>query len=227
MSIHREQELAAKYFLQRDKTGMLVISLDNVARAEAMINSNPRYRQEEVKNSIQHLAVYIDKKQLLPAQDYKPIFTKIVSSINAKNSTRMSADDQAKIVDYLVLEQSRLIARLYNRDYCLICEIVNSATNKNYSFATKFCHYMCYWLFQDKRQQDNFSIYDNVVARILGQYAALCGIYRSDGSEYELKDFSNYKQYAIYSEVIDRIRATVSGNISRNGFDHLLWYANK
>ena len=112
MSIYREQKESEKYFLKKNN-GMLVISLDNVARVEAMINSNPRYSQEEVKNSILQLDTFIVKKQLLSGQDYQPIFTDIVSSINAKNRTRISADDQVKIVKYLVSVQSKLIKRLY------------------------------------------------------------------------------------------------------------------
>ena len=86
---------------------------------------------------------------------------------------------------------------------------------------------MCYYLFAKKKQQDNFSIYDSVVAGILGKYAVQYNIYKCGNAPYEQKDFSNYKQYAIYSDVIDKIRAVVPDNISRNGFDHLLWYANK
>lgn len=224
MSILTEQKKAAKYLLKK-RNNILIISLDNVARAEAMINSDSRYSQEEVKKSIQQLAPFIVKRQLIPTQNYKPIFEKIVSSINAKNKTRVSASDQAQIVNYLVSNQNVLIKRLYNRDFCLVCEIVKCAAHKNYSFATKFCHYMCYWLFQNK-QQDNFSIYDNVVAKILGQYAAQYGIYKPDGSIYTFDDFSSYKQYGIFSGVIDQI-CGACGNISRTGLDHLLWYANK
>ena len=228
MSIKLEHELAArKYSLKRDEKGLLEISLDNVARAEAMINSDSRYNQGEVEDSIKLLSPFIMANNLQPNQDYKEIFNKIVHSINKTNKTRMSDLEMDEIVTHLQIIQNELIKRLYNRDFCLICEIVNSTPKrKNYSFATKFCHYMCYWLFENKKQQDNYSIYDKVVATILGRYAAQCNIFKTSDIQYKFEDFNSYKQYATYSEVIDKIRAA-NRHISRNGLDHLLWFANK
>ena len=228
MSIKHEHELAAsKYSLKRDEKGMLEISLDNVARAEAMINTDSRYSQGEVEDNIKLLSPFIKENHLQPNRDYKDIFNKIVRSINKTNKTRMSDLEMDDIVTHLQIIKNELIKRLYNRDFCLICEIVNSTTRrKNYSFATKFCHYMCYWLFADKKQQDNYSIYDQVVATILGQYAAKYKIFKSNNIQYEFEDFNSYKRYSTYSGVIDKIRAA-TGNISRNGLDHLLWFANK
>lgn len=227
MSIAKETELAQKYILKRSKNGMLEISLDNVARAEAMINSDSRYSQKEVEKNINLLKYNIDKK-LIPNPNYQTIFTDIVSSINRLNKTRMSNDEIQQIVFYLLSKKDELITRLYQRDFCLVYELTKCSKRKNYSFATKFCHYMCYFLFEDKEQQDNYSIYDKVVAQILGVYAAQYGICKfPEGIPYNIKDFQNYDTYDTYSGVIDKIINASGEEISRNGFDHLLWYANK
>ena len=42
---------------------------------------------------------------------------------------------------------------------------------ENFSFATKFCHYMAMYLFDGKNYADNFSIYDNVLDKAIRKYA--------------------------------------------------------
>lgn len=96
---------------------------------------------------------------------------------------------------------------------------------KSYSFTTKFCHYACYYLFDGKPEQDNFSIYDDILGKSVGAYAQH---YDIDNIPHNKKDFQNY---ATYSKVIDNIRLKAAEEtgylISRNGFDHLLWYYHK
>ena len=96
---------------------------------------------------------------------------------------------------------------------------------ENYSFATKFCHYACLYFFKEKdTARDNYSIYDDVLASVLPYYAE---VYLNE--HYTKVKFKNYK---LYSDVIDRIRAKAAEinkepMVSRNGFDHLLWYYHK
>lgn len=86
------------------------------------------------------------------------------------------------------------------------------------AFATKFCHYVCFYVFEGQPEQDNFSIYDNVVAGILPYYAIKYKI------DYKKVDFKKYSQYI---GLVDEIIRRSGSNISRNGFDHLLWYYYK
>lgn len=97
----------------------------------------------------------------------------------------------------------------------------------NISFASKFCHYACFYLFEGSNAQDNYSIYDNVLKKVLPGYL----------QHYKLSPPSNQKnhslhdEYTRYREAIDKIRdqaKTLDGRtISRNGLDHLLWYYHK
>ena len=89
---------------------------------------------------------------------------------------------------------------------------------ENKSFASKFCHYACFYLFEGKREQDNYSIYDSILKSALPLYIDYYGI---DVKKQELED------YAIYSETIERIIQKTGNMISKNGFDHLLWYYYK
>lgn len=93
----------------------------------------------------------------------------------------------------------------------------------NYSFATKFCHYICFFLFQGD-DRDIYSIYDSVVAQILPYYLKRQQIFKKDGKPYKKCDFDSADKYEEYSKVIDLLR---DDKISRNGFDHLLWYYHK
>ena len=95
---------------------------------------------------------------------------------------------------------------------------------ENYSFATKFCHYASFYFYEGKDAQDNYSIYDDVLGKNLPEYAR----------EYLNKPYSkdNFQNYDRYSTIIDRIREAAAlryneQQVSRNGFDHLLWYYHK
>ena len=94
---------------------------------------------------------------------------------------------------------------------------------ENTSFASKFCHYACFYVFEGEKEQDNFSIYDDVLETVLPQYWAFFDV----GN---LTKHSGKFDYKEYSDVIDEIRGKSSRKgytISRNGFDHLLWYYHK
>ena len=45
-----------------------------------------------------------------------------------------------------------------------------SGARANPSFASKFCHYACMYLFEDRKEQDNFSIYDGILCKVLPSF---------------------------------------------------------
>ena len=83
-----------------------------------------------------------------------------------------------------------------------------------------------YYWFEGTPEADNYSIYDNVLAKTLVDYANTHGLHKILNGGVKFKE-SNFKNYEIYSQVIDVLRTKYGENISRNGFDHLLWYAYK
>ena len=96
----------------------------------------------------------------------------------------------------------------------------------NQSFASKFCHYACLYVFEGKNEADNFSIYDKILETVLPWYWSR---FENGG----LKKASGKFNYEEYSVLIDEIRDKNSKQqpdgylISRNGLDHLLWYYHK
>ena len=164
----------------------------------------------------------------------------IIKRINSENSTRMSNPEMEKIAERIVDHASTkdiLMNMLKGKKYSLIdiiAETINTTTNgnkkernrSNFSFATKFCHYMCFYLFEGEDWQDNYSIYDNIVIKVLPDYA------KSFGTEYDLKPFNKSKKnpieyYEEYQKCIDNILKESGNKISRNAFDHIMWYYTK
>ena len=96
----------------------------------------------------------------------------------------------------------------------------------NQSFASKFCHYACLYVFKGENAADNFSIYDTILEKVLPWYWCWFDVG-------ELKKIQGKFNYEEYSAVIDEIRNKNSKHnpdgylISRNGLDHLLWYYHK
>ena len=88
---------------------------------------------------------------------------------------------------------------------------------RNKSFASKFCHYACMSLFTGN-EQDNFSIFDSILCNAIPLYADYYNIEIS-------KKFRT--SYSEYMSVIDQIIQQSGDEISRNGFDHLVWYFHK
>ena len=64
--------------------------------------------------------------------------------------------------------------------------------------------------------KDNYSIYDSIVSKALPSYMERYGI--------EKKRITTYAEY---QEAIDEAIKKSKSGISRNGFDHLLWYCYK
>lgn len=140
--------------------------------------------------------------------------------------------------------------RLRNSDRTLIQTLAcpdESYAGKELAFASKFCHYAAFWLFKEENEADNYSIFDSIVSKALVNYAE-----KYLGKEYEVQiekykqelrkviskskkiDWATYRYddfYEHYQELIDATRKKASirhggDMISRNGFDHLLWYAS-
>ena len=92
---------------------------------------------------------------------------------------------------------------------------------KNISFASKFCHYASFYVFKDEDgdAQDGWSIWDNVLKKVLPKYLDFYKI-----AQWSPKDLEDYWKYC---KAVDETIIKSGNEISRNGFDHLLWYYYK
>lgn len=266
-SILVEQETSQLYRLKTFRTSdnliLLELSLDNVARVEAMIredsnyceSGNPQSKPFASKDGTQYkgsTAYWMTRlKDALTSSineedDLEKIIYEAISAVDRENSTHLTADN--KVSEYKdkgagrreltlrLLKFKNLLESLRRKDYRII-EILRAKTGKdingkirgreNYSFATKFCHYACYYLFYGEDEADNYSIYDNILATAVIEYAKYYRVL-NEHKQYTVIDFQDYNTY---SHVIDQIRENVANEtgylISRNGFDHLLWYYHK
>jgi hypothetical protein len=84
---------------------------------------------------------------------------------------------------------------------------------------------MCFYLFEGEKAQDNYSIYDNIVINVLPNYMKK--------GEKALPSFNKYNEgnasryYEKYQKTIDIILENNPELISRNAFDHIMWYYTK
>lgn len=176
------------------------------------------------------------------------VFKKAIIAVDSDNSSHLNVGNgRSLFYDNLIRVYStgqfvKLLKLKNNKSKAAIIKSLNpevpvmaqrkngqsySYNRTNYSFTTKFCHYACYYMFEGQPEQDNYSIYDNVLGNALVHYAKHYGI-SNQGNDYT---FKNFDDYGVYSNVIDQIRKKAEEEtgylISRNGFDHLLWYYHK
>lgn len=239
--IQQEEKLSVKYELKKNPKNRKLVQLsqDNVARVEAMIRTDSAYsKTNDIKNKkssaywmTELKKILIDKAVVTP-DCYKHIIKNCIEAVDRENSTHINADKigRKELSERVYkLESEDLLKYLSNpkeTNYKLI-NILSKRTNptekdckprKNYSFATKFCHYACLYLFEGKKEQDNYAKYDYILSKNIPEYAKIYNIPIPD-------DYNT--NYEVYINLIDNIIKQSGNKISRRGFDHLLWYFHK
>lgn len=232
---------------------MVQLTKRNVAKVEAMIAFNSAYNNSKPKGkNKKSTADLVSKFGKFTAASgteldeanrtkYRRLIGKIVASIDRENSTHLNADKKGrKVIADRIRDNYETPNDLINTlksqksGYKLI-ELLSQPVPKskkepnkgrrNFSFATKFCHYMAFYLFDGKRSQDNFSIYDGIMEKAIRKHAEQLGV----DIPKNMKSFKGH--YVEYMKTIDDVRDACKKknrqNISRNGLDHLLWYYYK
>lgn len=216
----------------------------------------------EWKQTIANKFLYIWKEWPDDLTFFRFIVYNAISAIDAENSTRFSKYERAELAGRIADKRKDFLSLLRNDDqkYELI-DILSKATTpngnrtscrENFSFATKFCHYAAFYIFEGDKCQDNYSIFDSVVA------AALNSIEMCDGKipyeiqsgnlplrakgkikwstealrklkkQYHIEYSDIYRMYQAYIDFIRGYYGEQTGiEVSRNGLDHLLWYYYK
>lgn len=121
---------------------------------------------------------------------YKYIIQQAVIAVDNENSTHINSDGvgreqiSERIREY---GERELLNSLWSRDLDLFQKIeketdvaiakvikdnkkIEYRSRTNTSFASKFCHYACFYLFEGAEQQDNYSIHDSVLNKVLPNY---------------------------------------------------------
>lgn len=249
-TIQNELELAQSKMIEEvtfQGKSLAKLTRDNIAIVEAMIRNDSAYiRSSDVKAK----PTYNRKKEIkykgssaywmtllkkilvdgIPdvSYSYEDVIIGAVESVDRENSTHLNADKcgRKEVSERICrFDRDELIKCLKNPDYrdmelIRIISRITSAKHKartNLSFASKFCHYACFYLFEGTEYQDNYSIYDGILKTVLPWYLG----YYSINQHYDLNDYKEYRM------AVDNIREVCGTEISRNGFDHLLWYYHK
>jgi len=243
-AIEREIELSKAKMIEEvicDGINLAKLTVDNVAIVEAMIRNDSAYIKSTKVDACPNRNGYrgssafwmTELKKILiddvPSDfSYEDIIRSAVESVDRENSTHINADNAgrrvitSRILSYGREELIRGLKFPEETQFHLLSDIAAKTSAArgariNPSFASKFCHYACFYLFEGTEYQDNYSIYDNILKTVLPYYLKFYGIKR----HYTLTKYQDYRA------AIDSIRSAAGNAISRNGFDHLLWYYHK
>lgn len=230
MSILQEQTASIPYRIKHLSNNQILVELsfDNVARVEAMIYENSAYRHNKPNSS----SILVNQ---LTEQNYNNFIGQIVDAVDRENSTHLNAGKNGRasvtaILQKYTLPQLKDLLKNQNGNYDLLKEIAfpkpkTKGVKDRFSYASKLCQRLCVELLKGTSYEDTYCKYDTVLEKALPfYYKEYCG---------KIIKPSNYrKQYSTYIKYVDEIRQAAheyhGGNIiSRNGFDHLIWYCHK
>lgn len=248
--IDAEAHDAEKFKLETFETAggktLVKLTRENVAKVEAMIATDSKYSRnmdpnvgpegkDEVGSEaycVSRFVEALDGRKNIDEKEFSRRTKDAVSAVNRANSTHLNADkvgvDQIseRIVNF---GRERIKASLKSSDLDLFNEIARptekvKTPRTNTSFASKFCRIVCFFLFKGKEEADKYSAYDTIVREALPFYMEFYGV----GNEMTNKQL---KDYGVFRKAIDDVREAAakknSEEISRRGFDHLLWYFHK
>lgn len=252
--IQEEVKASEQYNLECEELsdGITLVKLtkDNVAKVESIIRTdsnyssfkeanydNEKYSPYWIREMGKHLGQITDEEK--KETDFEKIVENVIEKIDKENGTHLMADcekDEKGTIkksardfmkDKIITcnENKTLLKYLKEPDFSKenLISILSAQTEfetgkgrRHLSFASKFCHYSCYHLFSGEKEQDNYSIYDRYVREALPFYL----------EKYEINNIkiTNKSTYKEYQQAIDAILDKADDKISRNGFDHLIWY---
>ncbi len=261
-----EIEQSKKYLLDlvSDDIKIPKLTIDNVARVEAMIymnstysNNSNEYSGNTSANHFMRLGEILKQTNETSLKDHEDIsettIFKIITTLDNENSTHLNANTTKDAPDeekgrfkiakaILEFGKEEFVDHLMSLEKALgpnglfrIIEDKNTGGRKNTSFASKFCHFACLNLFNDDKYleyRDNYSIYDTVLKLSLPVYIKYykvelknhCSAIDYTKSYNDIKSALGKIDYKLYQMIVDAVRTSSKGNVSRNGFDHLLWY---
>ena len=230
-----------------------IIKLDSNYGKDADVNNKPHKTFDPLKSSkgkeCGSTAFWFDKMK--NGGDFETCLAGAIVAIDRVNSTHLEASVEGRtIIRKQILKicskYSDIVAELEKNlvdQNHIIAEIAapigakrgNTSNRYNVSFASKFCAYAAKYL----ETQQQYVIYDQVIASHLRLYVEA---YLSRKSGKKNFDFYSYREkcikmgqsvdmlgfYRKYSDAIETIIDIVkSQGISKEEFDHIVWYCFK
>ncbi len=166
---------------------------------------------------------------------YGEIIESVILALDGENGTHLNSDRvgwnkiKERILGFSRKELFDCLRNPLDTKYILFNAIAETTAGKkgergrrNLSFASKFCHYACFYIFEGKKWQDNYSIYDSVLKKVLPWYLEKYKI------AIQKTDLEKYETYCeAITKLLEKVRKEDREEISRNGLDHLLWQFHK
>lgn len=233
------------YELDLDENGLLALTQKNAEFIYAIIQIDSSYRKTFDSKIDKSAYGYVVKnyKAILNYKDNYNIIEEVCKRIDKESSTHIytTGNDYKGEKNGLQLTAEGiknidgLLDRLSGGDSELVCEIAGFTGMNKFSFASKFCAYMCRFLFEDKIQRDNYVVYDDVLAKTLPYYEKyfLGTITHKtrEGADSVRTKFMVDKNYEGYRNYVDSIRNGVQEkyecDLTREELDYMIWYYYK
>lgn len=229
------------YVLDRIDNGQKTVALTrkNATFIEAVVELDSRYGKVKIGDFFENM---------LNGSDFEECLINVVTEIDKTNSTRLESGENARkeMVNRILslcsnvdeLKNELLKEFSVNNKEHILWKLTDKIKAKkkdghryNLSFATKFCSYASIHL----NLGDLYSKYDGVVSRFLPTYSEIYlnektakGHFLVKQNKRNLDDILNL--YATYSDCINSILNVLEKDdikISRNEFDHIIWYCSK
>lgn len=219
-----------KFTYYKDEKELVELTRNNVALAEAIINYDSDYK-DAINKNVEGTSANVfsqiknDWNFMGPNEKLKKeTIESLIRIIDRENATHLNADrcGYEEIVERLMKCNKKDFEKMLKYpdvDYTLVQILAEktSSGRRNLSFASKFCQLFCFNIFEDTEFQDNYCKYDSVVRRMLPHYQKY---FKTPKRILE----NNYKNFCL---TIDEIITASGSNISRHGFDQLIWYIYK
>ncbi len=236
-----ESVIQNPYKIDLDENGFLALTDTNARFICAAYRLDSKYRKSFDEYDLHSAFYYIIQNANKIEGNYE-VLKEICTRLDRENSTHLSVSGNREGDSHGIENTAKAISKIRDLKKELkngspqLVDIIASAVDKrnNLSFATKFCAFMCRFLFRGMPEADNYCIYDNVLASIIPYYAWIFNgikyIKRSGRSNIE-GIFKDKHNYIGYRELIDAIRVEASKKYNylatREEFDAMLWYYYK
>lgn len=216
--------MTIKQFINKNQNAL--IELKNGETKENLAKIDKIYKEVEKSliygASARLLSDIINTKKL--NTDLIDINDKIVI-IDALNSTNLQTQKSAVENIAKAIQSNKNFDDLLKSGDSKAVEIIALANKNeriNFSFATKYCAYHSYYLYDDK-----FSIYDNIVSEILPHYTTSFEMKISSTKLDEMRKKCDYKAFnEIIKEILAGYGLSKEYQIRRK-FDYFLWWQGK
>lgn len=218
--------MAYGFTLDMDCNGMLSLTEKNVQLIGSILLIDSNYKDSFIgaDGSAQQLFKTYGITQNLQE------LTKIIEALDKENSTHLPVGDGIRLTVNTICKKDDLEGRLKNGDADLVDEIAKAVPGRyNVSFASKYCTFASRYVLKE----DNYVIYDSVIADAIPYYAYYYlneNYLRRTRSMWPelIKSQNGYDDYRkLIKRIIVAAKEDTGYGMSAAEFDSAIWYYYK